>query len=203
MKMQAIGTHSKKAMKAFFLIPVAFILAIVVITTMSAAASAQGSAVCPANPSPPDAADPSIIVDQPSDGDNATSPLTIAGDARVFEANVRITLFDAAGSVLEDTLTTAAEGAPALAPFATEIDFDVDKETPACVRVFEESARDGSPRNVVQVEVNLGPATTPPSAGGGGLKESFVQDTHLWLYAAGSFALACASVLAVKRNLWD
>ncbi|HEU0072874.1 MAG TPA: Gmad2 immunoglobulin-like domain-containing protein [Dehalococcoidia bacterium] len=115
---------------------------------------------CPANPSPPDAADPSMILDEPMMGDTVTSPAHISGLARVFEANVRITIYSASGMVLEDTFTTAAEAGPALAPFAADVAFGVLSEQAGCVRVWEESAADGSPRNVVQVEVNLSPGTT-------------------------------------------
>jgi hypothetical protein len=43
------------------------------------------------------------------------------------------------------------------APFAVDIDFDVDIEQPGCVRVYEISPRDGHLTNVVQVPVLLQP----------------------------------------------
>jgi hypothetical protein len=123
-----------------------------------------------------------MILDEPMMGDSVTSPVHISGLARVFEANVRITIYSASGMVLEDTFTTAAEAGPALAPFAADVAFSVLSEQAGCVRVWEESAQDGSPRNVVQVEVNLstgmaaestptatpGPVT-PPDTGEAGL----------------------------------
>ena len=140
---------------------------------------AEATQPCPANPSPPDAADSSMILNEPSAGDTITSPVHISGLARVFEANVRITVYGASGMVLGDTFTTAAEAGPALAPFAADVSFTVLSEQAGCIRVWEESAMDGSARNVVQVEVNLSPAAaaptptpgpvTPPDTGDAGL----------------------------------
>ena len=127
--------------------------------TRSAAYAQAG--VCPANPSPPDAADPSMILAAPAEGASLTSPVTISGQARVFEANVRITIYDASGAEIVDTFTTAAEAGPALADFSESVAFSVGSEQAGCVRVWEESAQDGSPRNVVQVEVTLQAPATP------------------------------------------
>jgi hypothetical protein len=153
-----------------------------VVAALPAATPVSATQACPANPSPPDAADPSMILTTPAEGDSVTSPLHIAGQARVFEANVRITLYSASGMVLEDTFTTAAEAGPVLAPFEADVPFTVLTDQVGCVRVWEESAMDGSPRNVVQVEVNLSPAAaeatptpapvTPPDTGDGGLADS-------------------------------
>jgi Cu-Zn family superoxide dismutase len=126
---------------------------------------------CPANPSPPDAADPSIVVDSPAPLARVTSPVTISGRARVFEATVSITIFDRTGTPIVNTFTTAAEAGPVLAPFSTSVAFNIPTEQPGCIRVFEASARDGSPVNVVQVPVTLVPGAVvqPPSTGSGGL----------------------------------
>jgi len=141
------------------------------------------SLACPANPNPPNPADPSMILNAPVAGATVTSPVHLEGRARVFEANVRITIYSASGMVLADTFTTAAEAGPVLAPFSADVPFTVLTSQAGCIRVFEESAMDGSPRNVVQVEVNLSPGAAPsptptpapvmpPSTGDGGLAES-------------------------------
>lgn len=177
-------------------------MGLLLVVSVGSITVARGADVCPANPSPPDAADPSISVDSPSRGDTVSSPVSVEGKARVFEANVRITVFDAAGHILADTFTTAAEGAPALAPFATSVAFNTAEQQQGCIRVFEESARDGSPRNVVQVEVNLAPPMAPPNTGSGGLEPDSENDHHLALYAAGFLALLGAAALALERRLW-
>jgi hypothetical protein len=112
-----------------------------------------------------------MIVEMPLPGARVTSPVPISGRARVFEASVRIIIFNQAGAIIANTFTTAAEAGPALAPFSTSVAFTVSAEQPGCVRVFEESARDGSPVNVVQVPVVLAASITPPSTGNGGLKD--------------------------------
>ena len=163
----------------FRLLSLASLFALLVFAALPGGRVAEATQPCPANPSPPAPADPSMILDEPAAGDTVTSPVHIAGLARVFEANVRITVYSASGMILEDTFTTAAEAGPALAPFEADVAFTVLTEQAGCVRVWEESAADGSPRNVVQVEVNLSPATaeatptpapvTPPDTGDAGL----------------------------------
>ena len=128
-----------------------------------------GTGVCPENPSPPNAADPSMILDLPAEGATVTSPVTVRGKARVFEAHVSITIYDANGNKLADTFTTAAEAGPVLAPFSTSVPFSTPATQQGCVRVWEASAQDGSPRNVVQHEVTLSLGVTGlPATGSGG-----------------------------------
>jgi hypothetical protein len=137
-----------------------FFAALLALAMFTRSAAYAQAGACPANPSPPDAADPSMILDTPADGASVSSPVTVSGKARTFEANVRITIYDASGAVLVDTFTTAAEAGPVLADFSESVAFSVASEQAGCVRVWEESAQDGSPRNVVQVQVTLqGPAT--------------------------------------------
>lgn len=170
---------------------------------------------CPPNPSPPDAADPSMILDEPAEGDAVTSPVHISGLARVFEANVRITIYSASGMVLEDTFTTAAEAGPALAPFEADVPFTVLAEQAGCVRVWEESAMDGSPRNVVQVEVTLAPAAaesptatptlapvTPPDTGDGGLAGGSLSTglAPAMAFAIATALLGSAGLLVIRRS---
>lgn len=119
-------------------------------------------APCPLNPAPVNPLDPSLIVQTPGNGATLASPFTVTGLARVFEASVSLRLLDADGAILADTFTTAAEGAPTLAPFSGTVTFDVPIETAACLQVFEASARDGAPVNVVQISLTLLPATTGP-----------------------------------------
>lgn len=111
--------------------------------------------VCGANPSPVNPDDPSIIVEVPQRGDVVSSPLRAVGRARVFEATVSLRLLGADGEVLVDAFTTADAGAPEFGAFAAEIPYSVAEDQPGCLWVFESSAKDGSPVNVVQVPVFL------------------------------------------------
>lgn len=132
-------------------------------TLTTAPTALAGNGVCPENPHPPDAADPAIIVDRPANGAAVTSPIAVEGKARVFEATVSIELYDAQGNVIAEGFTNAAAGAPELAPFSTTLPFAVSETQGGCLRVFEASAKDGSPTNVVQVEVTLEAASAAPT----------------------------------------
>jgi len=129
-------------------------------------AQAQQNA-CKPNPSPVNASDPSIIVAAPTAGTSVANPIHVTGQARVFEATVSIKLFDANGAELVSTTTNAAEGGT-LSPFSTDVAFAVTSGTPACLWVFEASARDGAPTNVVQIPLTLGAASLPSTGTGGG-----------------------------------
>lgn len=151
-----------------------------------------------------------MILDEPMAGDTVTSPVHVSGLARVFEANVRITVYSASGMVLQDTFTTAAEAGPVLAPFATDVSFSVSSDQAGCVRVWEESAMDGSPRNVVQVEVNLSsgvpmptetPApVTPPDTGDAGLAAGGSDTLPFVILAA---MLLLGSTLMLGETTYD
>ena len=112
--------------------------------------------VCQTNPDP---ATPEFqVIDQPSVGDTVTSPVTISGRVLAFEATYQIGIFDAGGNPIVETFGTAGPGeAGVLAPFSIDVAFDVDEATPACIWVYEASARDGSPIHVGQIPVTLSP----------------------------------------------
>jgi len=178
-------------------------LLLVALTATSPAPRADATLiVCPTNPSPPDPADPSIIVAEPRAADRLTSPFQVSGQARVFEANVRVTLYDATGTALVDTFTTAAEAGPALAPFAVDIAFTSGAEQAGCLRVFEESAADGSPRNLVQVEVVLAGSIAPPLTGTGGLlgERPGLPGQRLLLGIAAATALVITLAASIRSS---
>ncbi len=112
--------------------------------------------VCQPNPDP---AMPEVqVIDQPSEGDTVTSPVTISGQVLAFEATYQIGIFNAAGDPIVETFGTAdAVEIGELAPFSIDVPFDVDQPTPACIWVYEESAMDGSRINVGQIPVTLSP----------------------------------------------
>ncbi len=162
-----------------------------------ASANAQQN-VCQTNPSPVDAADPSVIVDEPAAGASVTSPLHVEGQARVFEATVSLTLFDEDGTEIVSTVTNAAEG-QTLSPFSTDVAFTVTEETPACLWVFEASAEDGSPVNVVQVPLTLeaddASALPPTGVGGDAISGSQLEWLLAGLALAGAVLIGAGSLL--------
>jgi hypothetical protein len=113
--------------------------------------------VCLTNPDPvtPDMQ----IVDQPLPFASATSPLTVSGQIIAFEATYQVAIFDAAGNAIVQTFgMSEAADIGVLSPFSIDVEFDVDEPTPACLWVYEASARDGSPINVGQIPLLLLPS---------------------------------------------
>ena len=116
--------------------------------------------VCAANPSPVNPADPNIIVRSPEPGTVVRSPLHITGLARVFEAQFNVSLYGELGGVIAETAGMAEEG-QVLSPFAVDLTFAVGREQPACLWVYDLSAKDGSRIDVVQVPIALAPESQP------------------------------------------
>lgn len=123
---------------------------------------------CQSNPCPVDSSDPSIIVSAPAPNARVmASPIRVSGQARVFEATVSLTLYDVSGNEIGSTTTNAAEGG-VLSPFSGDVSFSTDSNTAACLWVFEVSARDGSPTNVVKIPLILNAAGLPSTGSGAG-----------------------------------
>jgi hypothetical protein len=97
--------------------------------------------------------EPAIWVTSPVKDQVITSPVTIRGNARVFEATVSFRLKDAAGNVLAEGFTTAAEGAPGRGDFEGELAFKPEGSGQGQLEVFEVSMKDGSDRNKVIIPV--------------------------------------------------
>ncbi len=111
---------------------------------------------CQPNPDP--ATTDVQVIDQPSAGDTVTSPVTISGQVVAFEATFQVGIFAPDGAPIVETFGTAAgDEIGELAPFSIDVAFSVDQTTPACIWVYEASARDGSPIHVGQIPVILLP----------------------------------------------
>jgi len=92
----------------------------------------------------------------------------VSGLARVFEATVSYELL-ANGTIIARGFTTASIGAPEWGEFDFEVSYPTPTaNTPAILRVYEVSMKDGSPMNVVEVALILegsgSAAATPASA---------------------------------------
>ncbi|HYZ13879.1 MAG TPA: Gmad2 immunoglobulin-like domain-containing protein [Actinomycetota bacterium] len=104
---------------------------------------------------PTDGATPAIVVKQPVSGEEVVSPVTIAGTADVFEATVHMRVLDSGGLEVAARFTTATCGSGCRGEFSTQLSFFVEKTQDGTIEVFELSAEDGSPINVVAVPVVL------------------------------------------------
>lgn len=100
---------------------------------------------------------PAIIVDRPLGESETDSPVTISGTANVFEANVSIRIVGSDGEVLAKTFTTATCGTGCRGKFSEAVEFEVGEPTEATIQVYEESAKNGKPVNMIEVPVTLTP----------------------------------------------
>jgi hypothetical protein len=98
---------------------------------------------------------PAILVESPLVGETVASPVTISGTANVFEATVSIRILDEEGNVIANTFTTATCGTGCRGDYAASVEFAVDHDQTGSIEVFESSAEDGRPINVIAMPVLL------------------------------------------------
>jgi germination protein M len=101
---------------------------------------------------------PSIFMDRPAWGAAAANPVIVSGVANVFEATFRVQLRDANGSLLVDRQVMASCGTGCWGDFSVSIPYTVIKAQWGKVRVFDLSAKDGTPQDSIQYPVWLVPA---------------------------------------------
>ena len=100
---------------------------------------------------------PPILVTSPLIGAKVSSPVTIAGTANVFEATVSIRILDAQGREIARTFTTATCGTGCRGDYSKAVSFTVGVQQKGTIEVFESSAQDGRPINVIKIPVTLVP----------------------------------------------
>ncbi|MEW6225906.1 MAG: GerMN domain-containing protein [Chloroflexota bacterium] len=101
---------------------------------------------------------PAIFVDRPAWGAALGNPGPVSGLANVFEATFKIQLLDAKGGLIADRQVMATCGTGCWGTFKVQLGYDVSKAQWGTLRVFDLSARDGSPENVTEYPVWLTPA---------------------------------------------
>jgi hypothetical protein len=98
------------------------------------------------------------IIEAPAPLTEVTSPVTVSGQVNAFEGTYQIAIFDTDGTPLVETFGTAQQpDMGVIGPFSSDVTFTVTEPTPACIWVFEQSARDGSPIHIGQIPVVLLP----------------------------------------------
>jgi spore germination protein GerM len=100
---------------------------------------------------------PFILVQTPGVGERVSSPVTISGSADVFEAVVSIAILDEHGRTVASTFTMATCGTGCRGSYAADVRYHVGTRQPGTLRVYEVSAKDGSPIHVVEIPVLLTP----------------------------------------------
>ena len=101
---------------------------------------------------------PAIFVDRPAYGAGLGNPARIAGSANVFEAAFRVTLLDGGGVTLADLPAMATCGTGCHGTFDLTVPYSVSEAGWGTLRVWDGSAKDGSPENVRDYPVWLTPA---------------------------------------------
>jgi germination protein M len=102
---------------------------------------------------------PAIFVDRPAYGAAIGNPARVAGSANVFEATFRITILDGAGRTIADQQAMATCGSGCRGTFDVAVSYDVPKAQWGTLRVWDGSAKDGSPQDVREYPVWLTPAS--------------------------------------------
>jgi germination protein M len=102
---------------------------------------------------------PAIWVDRPAWGAAIGNPARVAGLANVFEATFRIAVLDGSGAKLADVQAMASCGTGCWGTFDVTIPYTVGSAQWGTLRVYDLSAKDGSPENVTEYPVWLTPKT--------------------------------------------
>ncbi len=98
---------------------------------------------------------PAIVVDGPVIGASVSSPVAISGTADVFEAMVSYRILDENGKIVAQGTTMASCGTGCRGDFSVHVSYVVADDQRGTIELFEASAKDGSPTNVVDVPVTL------------------------------------------------
>jgi immunoglobulin-like protein involved in spore germination len=97
-----------------------------------------------------------ILVKEPLANTRVRSPLTITGDASVFEAALVWQVTDTAGRVLASGFTTATAGAPAKGTFSITANYqDPPSDIIGFAEVYTRSPKDGEIDEIVRVPLIL------------------------------------------------
>jgi len=96
-----------------------------------------------------------IVLESPLSGEAVRSPLTIEGNANVFEAQFMVEVLDAKGEVLASQSAMATSGSGTRGTFSEQILLPAPYEGLATIVLFEPSAKDGSRTNEVRTQITV------------------------------------------------
>ena len=94
----------------------------------------------------------------PAWGGELTSPGRVTGLANVFEAQFRLQVLDSQRRVLADTAVHATCGTGCWGTFDATVGYSVPTAQWGTLRVFDPSAKDGTPTDIREYPVWLTPA---------------------------------------------
>jgi hypothetical protein len=102
---------------------------------------------------------PAIFVDRPAWGAAGGNPMRVTGLSNVFEATFRIAILDADDDVLADVMAMATCGTGCWGTFDVTLPYTVESAQWGTLRVYDLSAKDGTPENVTDYPVWLTPGS--------------------------------------------
>ncbi|MDH4140522.1 MAG: GerMN domain-containing protein [Coriobacteriia bacterium] len=100
---------------------------------------------------------PMILVERPAPGQTVTSPVRLSGLANTFEATFVAKVTDSDGNVLTEEVVTYDGSMGSWAVFDVSLEFETEDLGLGTVVVYEQSAKDGKPINVVEIPVRMKP----------------------------------------------
>jgi spore germination protein GerM len=100
---------------------------------------------------------PAILVESPAVGDRLHGSIRLSGLANVFEAQFNVQLIDGTGRLLLDKPVHATAGSGTWGTFDTTFSFTTSVTTTCTLRVYDVSAKDGSPVDEVDLHLVAGP----------------------------------------------
>jgi hypothetical protein len=98
---------------------------------------------------------PAILVESPAWGGVLREGSTMRGSANVFEATFQIELKDSAGFKVFQSTVTASSGTGTRGDWAANATLGSSSSKKGVLTVFDASAKDGKPENVVNIPVTL------------------------------------------------
>jgi hypothetical protein len=100
-----------------------------------------------------------IFVDRPAWGAAGGNPVRVSGLTDVFEATFRIALLDSTDAILVDQQVMATCGSGCWGTFDVTLQYDVPQAQWGTLRVYDLSAKDGTPENVTDYPIWLTPGS--------------------------------------------
>ena len=98
---------------------------------------------------------PAILVESPAPWQKVSSPLRVTGTSNTFEATFAYEIVDQAGLVVAEGSGMATAGTGTWGTFDVTIPFDITREGIGALIVFEQSAKDGSRINLVEIPLDF------------------------------------------------
>ncbi|MDO8847428.1 MAG: Gmad2 immunoglobulin-like domain-containing protein [Coriobacteriia bacterium] len=100
---------------------------------------------------------PAIFLESPTPGMTVGNPVRLTGTANTFEAAFMVRILGRDGSTIVEVPAMATSGTGTRGTFDVSVSYPLAAGGEGAIVVYEQSAKDGSDINVVEVPVTLGP----------------------------------------------